>query len=136
MARGETTLDPVGKYAYMPIMARKTLRIISWIKAARKDFGDFPARARDKAFDALSVVADGGTPDIAKPLTGLGAGVWELAIKERGDAYRIIYALQLGDDIWVVHAFQKKSIKGIATPKHEIDLVRDRIKRLKEMLDG
>lgn len=90
----------------------------------------------DRALDALTVVADGGTPDIAKPLAGLGAGVCELAIKERGDAYRVVYALQLGDDIWVVHAFQKKSTKGIATPRHEIDLVRERIKRLKEMLDG
>lgn len=72
------------------------------------------------------------------PDLGLGTGVWELAIKERGDAYRVVYALQVGDDIWVVHAFQKKSTKGISTPRHEIDLdlVRERIKRLKEMLDG
>lgn len=81
------------------------------------------------------MVADGGAPDIAKPLAGLGVGVWELEIKERGDAYRVVYALQLGDDIWVVHAFQKKSTRGISTPRHEIDLVRERIKRLKEMLD-
>ncbi len=59
-----------------------------------------------------------------------------MAIKERGDAYRVVYALQVGDDIWVVHAFQKKSTKGISTPRHEIDLVRERIKRLKEMLGG
>ena len=115
-------------------MVSKTLRKVSWIKAARKDFGDFPAKAQDKAFDALTIVADGGMPDIAKPLTGLGAGVLELAIKERGDAFRVVYALQLDDDIWVVHAFQKKSTRGIATPKHDVDLVRDRIKRLKEML--
>lgn len=128
------SLDTVGKYAYMTPMAPKTNRIVSWIKAARKDFGAFPTKAQDKAFDALTIVADGGMPDIAKPLTGLGAGVLELVIKERGDAYRIVYALQLDDDIWVVHAFQKKSTSGIATPKHEIDLVRDRIKRLKEIL--
>lgn len=115
-------------------MPRPTLRTISWIKAARKDFEAFPARAIDRALDALTIVADGGMPDVAKPLAGLGAGVWELAIKERGDAYRVVYALQLGDDVWVVHAFQKKSTKGISTPRHEIDLVRDRIKRLKEML--
>lgn len=115
---------------------RNTLRAISWIKAARRDFEAFPVRAIDRAFDALTVVADGGTPDIAKPLTGLGAGTWELVIKERGDAYRVVYALQVGDDIWVVHAFQKKSTKGISTPRHEIDLVRDRIRRLKELLDG
>ena len=113
---------------------RSTLRPISWIKAARKDFEAFPPRAIGKGLDALTVVADGGTPDIAKPLTGLGTGAWELAIKERGDAYRVVYALQLADDIWVVHAFQKKSTKGIATPRHEIDLVRERIKRLKEIL--
>jgi phage-related protein len=118
------------------MMSRATLRSISWIKAARKDFEAFPARTIDRALDALTIVADGGTPDVAKPLAGLGAGVWELAIKERGDAYRVVYALQLEDDIWVVHAFQKKSTKGISTPRHEIDLVRERIKRLKEMLDG
>ncbi len=61
-------------------------------------------------------------------------GIWELAIKDRGDAWRVVYALQIDDDIWVVHAFQKKSKTGIATPKHEIDLVRERIKRLKEAL--
>jgi phage-related protein len=57
-----------------------------------------------------------------------------LVLKERGDAYRVVYELQCGDDVWVVHAFQKKSKIGIATPKHEIDVVRERIKRLKEAL--
>jgi phage-related protein len=54
--------------------------------------------------------------------------------QERGDAYRVVYVLQIDDDIWVVHAFQKKSKTGLATPKREIDLVRERIKRLKEAL--
>ena len=112
----------------------RATRQVSWIKAARKDFTDFPAKAQQRTLDALTAVADGATPDIAKPLTGLGSGVWELAIKERGDAYRVVYALQIDDDIWVVHAFQKKSKSGIATPKVEIDLVRERIKRLKEGL--
>ena len=116
-------------------MARKTVRAVSWIKAARKDLESFPKGAKDKALDALTIVADGGMPDIAKPLSGLGTGVLELAIKEQGDAFRVVYALQIADDIWAVHAFQKKSTKGISTPRHEIDLVRERIKRLKEMLD-
>jgi phage-related protein len=115
-------------------MPRPTLRKVSWIKSARKDFDAFPSRAIDRAFDALTIVADGGTPDIAKPMTGLGAGVWELAIKERGDAWRVVYAIQLGEDIWVVHAFQKKSTRGISTPRREIELVLERIKRLKEHL--
>jgi phage-related protein len=115
-------------------MVRKTAREIVWVKAANRDFMSFPVRAQQRADQALTIIAEGATPDIAKPLSGLGTGVWELTIKERGDAYRVVYALQLGDDIWVVHAFQKKSKSGIATPKHEIDLVRERIKRLKELL--
>ena len=67
-------------------------------------------------------------------MVGLGSGVWELAIRARGDAYRVIYALQLADAIWIVHAFQKKSKSGIATPKADIDLVKERLKRLKEQL--
>lgn len=73
-------------------------------------------------------------PAIAKPLANVGSGVWELVLRERGDAYRIVYALQLGEAIYIVHAFQKKSKSGIATPRAEIDLVAERIKRLKEQL--
>ena len=114
-------------------MVRNT-RKIAWLKAALKDFRDFPQDAQDRVATALTMIADGATPDVAKPMTGLGSGVWELAIKSRGDAFRVVYALQLGDDIWIIHAFQKKSKKGIATPKPDIDLVRERIKRLKEQL--
>lgn len=60
--------------------------------------------------------------------------MFEIALRFHGDAYRVVYAVQLGDAIWVVHAFQKKSTHGIKTPKHEIDLVRVRLKRLKEAL--
>ena len=122
------------RYDYEVWMSRRTLRTISWIKAADKNFKAFPIGAKQKSIRALTQIAEGDTPDVAKPLTGLGPGVWELAIKERGDAFRLVYALQIEDDIWVVHAFQKKSTSGIATPKHEIDLVRERIKRLKETL--
>jgi len=109
-------------------------RPISWLKGALRDYRDFPVGVQAVVEDALTEIAEGGAPDIAKPLTGLGGGVWELAIRARGDAWRVVYALQLADAIWVVHAFQKKSKIGIATPKHEIDLVRERLKRLKERL--
>ncbi|MCU1340247.1 MAG: hypothetical protein JWO19_5828 [Bryobacterales bacterium] len=65
---------------------------------------------------------------------GMGSGVFEIALPYRGDAFRVVYAVQLADEIWVVHAFQKKSRQGIKTPKREIDLIKDRLKRLKEML--
>lgn len=114
--------------------AVRETRSVSWIKAAQKDFLAFPQAAQDLALDALTMIADGGMPDIAKPLTGLGVGILELAIKERGDAFRVVFALQIDDDIWVLHAFQKKSKKGIATPKKDVDLVRERLKRLREIL--
>ena len=114
-------------------MVRDT-RPVSWIKAARKDFVGFPAGAQDEMLRALTIVAEGGHPDIAKPLKGVGSGILELAVRFRGDAYRVVYAIQLGDDVWVIHAFQKKSKTGIKTAGYEIDLVRERLKRLKEML--
>jgi phage-related protein len=104
------------------------------MKAARRDFEDFPQGARDDLLDALTSVAEGGHPSIAKPLTGFDPGVMELALRHRGDAFRVVYALRIGANIWVIHAFQKKSKSGIATPRQEIDLVRDRLKWLKEIL--
>lgn len=84
--------------------------------------------------DALSIAAEGGKAGIAKPMKGLGSGVFEIALAFRGDAFRLVYAVPLGHDLWVVHAFQKKSTQGIKTPRHEIELIKDRLKRLKEML--
>ena len=113
--------------------SRKT-RPVSWIKAALKDFETFPRDAQSPFLSALTIAAEGGKADIAKPMHGLGSGVFELALAFRGDAFRVVYAVQLGEEIWVIHAFQKKSKQGIKTPKHEIDLVKDRLKRLKEAI--
>jgi len=109
-------------------------RPVSWIRAALKDFETFPEGARSICLAALTIAAEGGKADVAKPMHGLGSGVFEIALRFRGDAFRVVYALQLADEIWVVHAFQKKSTKGVKTPKREIDLIKDRLKRLKEML--
>ena len=112
---------------------RKT-RPVSWIKGALKGFETFPEGAKTICLVALTIAAEGGKADIAKPMRELGSGVFEIALPFRGHAFRVVYAVQLGDDIWVIHAFQKKSTKGIKTPKREIDLIKDRLKRLKEML--
>ena len=58
----------------------------------------------------------------------------EIVLRHRGDAFRVVYALRIGTAVWVIHAFQKKSKTGIKTPQREIDLVHERIKRLKELL--
>lgn len=114
-------------------MLRNT-RPISWLKGARRDFEDFPQGAQIEMGRALTILAEGQMPDIAKPLTGFGSGVMELALKHRGDAFRVVYALQLGDAIWVVDAFQKKSKSGIKTPRQDINRIHERLKRLREML--
>ena len=116
-----------------PRLVRPT-RPVSWIRAARKDFGGFPESVQVICLQALTVVAEGGKPDIAKPMKGLGSGVFEMAVPHRGNAFRVVYAVQLYPDLWVIHTFQKKSTTGIRTPKHEIDLVRKRLQRLGEVL--
>jgi len=68
----------------------------------------------------------GGMPKDAKPFKGVGSGVFEIAIRYDTDAYRTVVAVQLGKRIYVLHAFQKKSKRDIATPKHEVDLIQQR----------
>jgi phage-related protein len=109
-------------------------RKISWIKAARKDFEDFPKHVQGDMLDALTVAAEGGKSEKAKPFHGVEGGVFEIASRYRGDAFRALYAVKIDADIWVIHAFQKKSKSGIKTPRMEVELVHDRLKRLKEAL--
>lgn len=77
----------------------RTTRPISWIKAARKDFEAFPAAAQLEGLRALTVAAEGSKADNAKPLKGFDSGVMEIVLKHRGDAFRVVYALQIGPDI-------------------------------------
>ncbi len=109
-------------------------RPISWIMASKKDFERFPKGVQLKIRRALTIAAEGQKADFAKPMKGFGSGVFEMALKYRTDAYRAIYAVQIEEAIWVIHAFKKKSKTGIKTSKHEIDLVKQRIKAIKEIL--
>lgn len=78
---------------------------------------------------SLFAVQEGDTPPSAKPLKGFsGAGVLELIEDERGNTYRAVYTVRFLEVIYVLHVFQKKSKHGIATPKHEIDLIHERLK--------
>jgi len=109
-------------------------RPISWIKAARKAYDDFPVPVQTATLRALTIAAEGQKADNAKPLIGLGPGVLEIVLRFRTDAYRVVYATQIGDELWVVHAFQKKSKSGIKTPRLEMAVIEARIKRLRELL--
>ena len=81
---------------------------------------------------ALTIAAEGGKADIAKPLKGLGSGIVQIAVRYRTDAYRVVYAVEIAGALWVIHAFKKKSRIGVRTPKAEIDLIRKRLRFLKE----
>jgi phage-related protein len=115
-------------------------RPVSWIRAVLKEFEAFPEGARAVCLTALTIAVEGGKADIAKPMRGMASGVFEIALALKGDVFRVVYAVQLAEEIWVaeelwgIDAFRKKSTHGIKTPKREIDLIRDRLKTLKETL--
>ncbi|VAX30212.1 Phage protein [hydrothermal vent metagenome] len=68
-----------------------------------------------------------------RPVVWLGSGVFEIALKHDKEAYRCVQAVQLGDKIYVLHAFQKKAKKGIKTPQKDLDLIKQRYKDAKEL---
>lgn len=98
------------------------------------EFETFPEGVQSVCLAALTIAAEGGKADIAKPMHGLGSGVFEIALPFKSDAFRVVYAVQLADEIWVVHAFQKKSTQGIKTAQRDIELIKERLRRVKEML--
>jgi phage-related protein len=108
------------------------VRNIAWVKAARRAFEEFPITVQRRLARALDVAARGEMAEIAKSLRGLGSGVFEIAMAYRSNAYRAVYAVKAGAPIWVIHAFQKKSKTGVKTPKQDIDLIRQRLRRLQE----
>lgn len=71
----------------------RTTRPVSWVTAALRQFETFPEQARSICLAALTIAAEGGKADIAKPMRGLGSGVFEIALAFRGDAFRVIYAV-------------------------------------------
>ena len=111
------------------------LRTVVWLGNARKNLKDFPEGAQKLAGDELQLIQFGGMPKDAKPFKGVGSGVLELALRYASDAYRVVVAVQLGRRIYVLHAFQKKSKKGIATPQRDVDLIKKRYAEARELAD-
>ena len=95
----------------------------------------FPEGSRESMGYALHVAQEGGKVGYAKPLKGLGVGTTVIEIRDDhdGDTYRLMYTVKIGTKLYVLHAFQKKSKKGIETPKAEMDIVMARLKRAKEL---
>lgn len=105
-----------------------------FIASSRKDLSDFPDQVKGVMGFALRQAQLGGKHLASKPLKGFkGAGVLEIVEDHDGDAFRVVYTVQLGDTIYVLHAFQKKSRQGMATPKNEMDLVKQRLAQATEI---
>jgi phage-related protein len=98
-----------------------------------KDLRESPDEVRDGIGYALELAQKGGKATNAKPLRGFqGSGVLEIVEDAHGDTWRAVYTVMIAEAIYVLHFFQKKSKKGIATPQKEIDLIR---RRLREALE-
>ena len=105
------------------------LRPCIFIGPSRRDLKRFPAKVRNRMGYALKQVQEGGEPLAAKALRGFGGrSVLELVEDFDGDTYRAVYTVQFFDAVYVLHAFQKKAKKGIATPRHEIELIKSRMR--------
>lgn len=114
-------------------MLERPLREIAWVGDAKEQLQEFPEPVQKRIGYALFIVQVGDTPNSAKPLKGVGSGVFEIVQPFDGDTYRAVYAVKLGERIYMLHAFQKKSKRGIKTPKKEIDLIKRRLKRAQQM---
>jgi phage-related protein len=99
-----------------------------WIGSAKSDLLDFPEAVKDEIGVALSVAQLGGKHPSARPWKGEGAGVLEIVEDYRGDTYRAVYTVKFENAAYVLHAFQKKSPKGIKTAQTDVELVSRRLK--------
>jgi phage-related protein len=107
-----------------------------WVGDSLKNLHDFPEDVKDEVGFALFQAQTGKTHVKAKPLKDFGSGILEVVSDHRGDTFRAVYTVRLAGRVYVLHAFQKKSKTGIATPKAELDLVRQRLKRAIELHGG
>ena len=106
-----------------------SLKPLYWMGSTLKDLRDSPEAVKDGIGYALELAQKGEKPPNTKPLKGFGgASVLEIVEDFAGDTWRAVYTVAIADRVYVLHFFQKKSKKGIATPKKEIDLIKRRLR--------
>jgi phage-related protein len=111
------------------------LKQIIWIGSSLKDLRGFPREVQDVVGYALFEVQLGTKPACAKPFRigeGSGAGVLEIVEDFDTNTYRAVYTVRFREYVYVLHCFQKKSKRGIATPKQDVNLIKERLKRAEE----
>jgi phage-related protein len=107
-------------------------KLLLWVGSSKNDLVEFPEAVKDEIGAALSVAQFGGKHPKAKPWKGEGPGVLEIVDDHRGDTYRAVYTVKFEQAVYVLHAFQKKSPKGIKTALPDVDLVSRRLKLARE----
>lgn len=112
------------------------LKELVWIASSRKDMQDLPRSVQRTFGYALYAAQSGEKPPEAKSLKGFGgAGVLELVEDYRGDTYRAVYTVRFAATIYVLHVFQKNAKHGAETPKHDLDLIRERLKQAERLYE-
>jgi len=110
-----------------------TQKPVEWIGSSKEDLREFPREVRRVMGQAIDDAQHGGENPAVKALKGFGGrGVLEVVDDFDGDTYRAVYTVKFVGVVYVLHAFQKKSKKGIATPQREIDLIKARLKRAED----
>jgi phage-related protein len=103
-----------------------------WVASSKHDLMEFPESVKDEIGSALSVAQFGGKHPKAKPWKGEGPGVFEIVENYRGDTYRAAYTVKFEQAVYVLHAYQKKSPKGIKTALPDVEMVSRRLKVARE----
>ena len=103
-------------------------RPLDWIGSAKRDFLTFPGPVKDELGNALGLAQFGGKHPKAKPWKGEGPGVFEVVEDFDGDTFRAVYTVRFREVVYVLHAFQKKSPKGIKTARSDVDMIARRLK--------
>jgi phage-related protein len=106
----------------------RPLKLVHWLGSSKKDLKNFPDEVQGEVGRALMRAQFGGKDIDAKPWKGLGPGVMEIVSRFDSDTYRAVYTVNIGDVIYVLHAFQKKSKSGISTPREDVELIDARYK--------
>jgi len=113
---------------------KPALKPLEWIGSSKAELIGFPVPVRKEMGHSLHLAQAGEKPIHAKPLKGFGgAGVLEIVANHDGNAYRAVYTVRFAEVVYVLHAFQKKSKKGIATPKADLDLIKQRLRTAEQL---
>ena len=120
---------------YLTMVDAPLFKPVIWVGSSRKALREFPEPVRDHVGYALYVAQKGGKHRDTKALSGFsGAGVVEIIKDFRGDTFRAVYTVRYAEAVCVLHAFQKKSKTGRETPRHDMDLIKQRLREAEQMV--